>query len=62
MGTRKKKRPEFELPPILVDAVQEYLGPGATNKLTANQAVEIVEICTRTAGEIGHAVAGDDTP
>lgn len=59
---RKKKRPEFELPPILVDAVQEYLGTSVVNGLRPDQASEIMALCNYTAGKIGEALVRPEIP
>ncbi len=63
MGTRKKKRPEFELPAVLIEAIQEYLGPAAVNKLTSDQATELMSAANSCAGEVGLIIAGpEDRP
>jgi hypothetical protein len=58
MGTRKKKRPEWELPVIFTTAVQEYLGPTTVNVLTAEQSRDIMETCVNAASEIGKILEG----
>lgn len=59
---RKKKRPEFELPTILVSAVQEYLGPTDVNKLRPDQAAEIMSICSYAASKVGEAITRPEIP
>lgn len=59
MGTRKKKRPEFELPAVIIEAIQEYLGPAAVNKLTSDQAMELMSTATSCASEVGRVLEGD---
>jgi hypothetical protein len=62
MGTRKKKRPEFELPPVIIEAIQEYLGPAEVNKLTSDQASELMTIASSTAAEVGRVIEGETPP
>lgn len=57
MGTRKKKRPEFELPAILIEAVQDYLGPAVVNKLTSEQAKDLMAVANECAAEVGAVLA-----
>lgn len=59
MGTRKKKRPEFELPSVLIEAIQEYLGPTEVNKLTSAQATELMKIANDAAGLVGIVIVSD---
>ena len=49
----KKRRPEFELGPLLINQVQEYLGVRQVNKLSSNQASEIAQFCNEAASRIG---------
>lgn len=56
MGKRRKKRPEFELPAILIAVVQDYFGQRQVNKLTSLQANAIARICHEAAGGIGKIV------
>lgn len=58
MGTRKKKRPEFELPALLIEAIQDYLGPAEVNKLTSDQAMELMSSATSCASEVGKILEG----
>lgn len=59
MGTRRKKRPEFELGPLLINQVQEYLGTRVINKLTSDQAAGIARLCNECASTIGVVIEGD---
>lgn len=49
----RKKRPEFELGPLLINQVQEYLGVRVVNKLTGRQAANIARLCNECASVIG---------
>ena len=62
MGTRKKKRPEFELPAILIEAIQGYLQPAGVNKLTSDQATEHMTAATDCAAMVGRILEGDTPP
>ena len=53
MAKAKKKYPEFELPPLIVNAIQTYLGPTGVGKLTSKQRREITSIAQDAASEIG---------
>ena len=62
MGTRKKKRPEFELPNVLIEAIQEYLGPTAVNNLRNDQAVHLMSVANYCAGKVGEILESDEPP
>lgn len=62
MGTRAKKRPEFELPAVLIKAIEEYFGQRAINKLSSAQATKIADICNDTAGAIGQIFEDSKQP
>lgn len=49
----KKKYPEFELPPVIVRAIQDYLGPAAVGKLSSKQRREITSVAQDAASTIG---------
>jgi hypothetical protein len=53
MGKPRKKYPEFELPPLLANAITEYLGPAQMVKLHADQRKAIMALAAKTAGELG---------
>lgn len=78
MGQRRKKRPEFELPAILIETISNYLGPTETNKLTSAQAQALMAAASSCAYRVGQIISlehpldflgdeeqepnGDDTP
>ncbi len=49
----KKRRPEFELGPLMINQVQEYLGPRVVNKLSSEQAASVARLCNECASTIG---------
>jgi hypothetical protein len=59
MGTRKKKRPEFELPAALIETIQDYLGPAVVNKLSSDQATELMSEATSCAAGVGRVLEGE---
>lgn len=56
----KKKRPEFELGPLLIGATQGYIGPRGVNKLTSMQASNIARLCNECASVIGRVLEDGD--
>jgi hypothetical protein len=58
--TAKKRRPEFELGPLLINQVQEYFGTRSVNKLTNDQAANIARLCNECASVIGKVI--EDLP
>lgn len=56
MGTRKKKRIEFDLPSLLIETVTRYLGPTRTDQLSTEQAGRIVDICSDCAAGLGRII------
>ena len=58
--TAKKKRPEFELGHLMINQVQEYLGPRTVNKLTSIQAANIARLCNECASTIGRVIEDGD--
>ncbi len=62
MGTRKKKRPEFELPAIIIEAISDYLGPTAVNKLRPDQATHLMNVAGYCAGKVGEILETDEPP
>lgn len=59
---RKKKRPEFELPAVLIAATQEYLGTGTVNKLSADQASRLMAVMNYAASQVGFVLEQPDAP
>lgn len=57
----KKKRPEFELPPVLVASVQNYYSQAAINRLSSEQAADIMEACLAAANVIGAIVEASES-
>ena len=58
--TAKKRRPEFELGPLLIQVVQGYLGKRQVNQLTSLQASNIARLCNETSNAIGRVIEGGD--
>jgi hypothetical protein len=52
MGS-KRKRAEFELPSVLIEAISGYLGPAAVNRLTTEQAHALMTEATACAARVG---------
>lgn len=56
-ASRAKRRPELELPPLLVQAVLDYLGPRATAKLSSISATQVQQLAGHMAGQVGLLLA-----
>lgn len=56
-----KKYPEFELPPVLLHAIRDYMGPAAMSRLTSEQRGEIATLAQETAGKVGKIVDPPDS-
>lgn len=59
MGTRRKKRPALDLPALLNESIQGYLGPRAVNKLSNDQAAKLMHAISDFSMEVGNIL--DDT-
>jgi len=57
-ASRAKRRPELELPPLLVQAVLDYLGPRVVAKLTSTQATQVHQLAGHMAGQLGIMLTG----
>ncbi len=57
--TAKKKVPAFELGQLLINQVQDYLGPRTINKLTPLQLGNISRCCNVVAETIGEILVDD---
>lgn len=62
MGTRRKKRPEFELPAILIETISNYLGPTLTNGLTSDQAQALMTEASACAAKVGQIINLEEEP
>ncbi len=51
-----KKYPEFELPPVILEAIKAYLGPARMAKLTASQRGEVAALVQETAEGLGRII------
>lgn len=60
MGTRSKKQPGLDLPPIIVGAIRDYLGRRQANKLSSAQQLSISNIAASCAGLVAQ-VLEDET-
>jgi len=60
--SRRKLVPEFELPPILLAAVGEYVGARRLGKLTSEQRGHLADLANRTARDVGAILEGTYVP
>lgn len=61
MGAPRKIEPLFDLPPKLIETVQEYIGPTRSAALTTEQKRELVGIANDAAAKLDHVLASDRT-
>jgi hypothetical protein len=61
MGAPRKIEPLFELPPKLIEAALEYIGPTRSDRLTNDQKQALVGIANEAAVKIDHVLASDRT-
>lgn len=56
----KKRRPEFELGPLFINQMQDYLGIRVVNKLSSEQAANMARLCNECASTIGRVLEESD--
>lgn len=56
MTKKRKKTPEFDLPPIILEAIITYLTQRTINKLTREQRLKLAAVATQAAAEVAESL------